>query len=128
MDISLADLLTQTSLFMHGSTVVNNTILTQETARIGLIATRGLEDTVLMTRGAYGRWGSLTEDRIKHPVKTERVRRRWWRPIASSARGLRRNHPGARRASRTRSNNRRHLGAHANSQGGGRSDWELFFN
>ena len=26
-----------------------------------------------MTRGAYGRWGGLTEDRIKHPVKTERA-------------------------------------------------------
>jgi N-methylhydantoinase A len=29
MGISLADLLTQTSLFMHGSTVVDNTILTR---------------------------------------------------------------------------------------------------
>src|SRR5580704_3487898 len=73
MDISLADLLTQTSLFMHGSTVVDNTILTREGARTGLITTRGFEDTVLMTRGAYGRWGGLTEDRIKHPVKTERA-------------------------------------------------------
>src|SRR5271163_2487290 len=34
---------------------------------------RGFEDTVLMTRGAYGRWGGLSEDRIKHPVKTERA-------------------------------------------------------
>jgi N-methylhydantoinase A len=74
MGISLADLLTQTSLFMHGSTVVDNTILTREGARTGLITTRGFEDTVLMTRGAYGRWGGLTEDRIKHPVKTERAR------------------------------------------------------
>ena len=73
MGISLADLLTQTSLFMHGSTVVDNTILTREGARTGLITTRGFEDTVLMTRGAYGRWGGLTEDRIKHPVKTERA-------------------------------------------------------
>ena len=73
MGISLIDLLTQTSLFMHGSTVVDNTILTREGARTGLITTRGFEDTVLMTRGAYGRWGGLTEDRIKHPVKTERA-------------------------------------------------------
>ena len=73
MGISLADLLTQMSLFMHGSTVVDNTILTREGARTGLITTRGLEDTVLMTRGAYGRWGGLTEDRVKHPVKTERA-------------------------------------------------------
>ena len=73
MGISLADLLAQTSLFMHGSTVVDNTILTRDGARTGLITTRGFEDTVLMTRGAYGRWGGLSEDRIKHPVKTERA-------------------------------------------------------
>ena len=73
MGISLEALLAQTSLFMHGSTVVDNTILTREGARTGLITTRGFEDTLLVTRGAYGRWGGLTEDRIKHPVKTERA-------------------------------------------------------
>ncbi len=73
MGVTLADLLAQTSLFMHGSTVVDNVILTRDGARTGLITTRGFEDTVLMTRGAYGRWGGLTEDRIKHPVKTERA-------------------------------------------------------
>src|SRR5580704_15593352 len=71
MNMPIADLLAQTSLFMHGSPVVDNTILTRESARTGLITTRGFEDTVLMTRGAYGRWGA--EDRIKHPVKTERA-------------------------------------------------------
>src|SRR6516165_8410029 len=73
MDISLNELLAQTSLFMHGSTVVDNTILTRDGARTGLITTRGFEDTLLTTRGAYGRWGGLSEDRIKHPVKTERA-------------------------------------------------------
>jgi N-methylhydantoinase A len=73
MGISLNDLLTQTSLFMHGSTVVDNTILTRDGARTGLITTRGFEDTVLTTRGAYGRWGGLSEDRVKHPVRTERA-------------------------------------------------------
>jgi len=73
MGISLADLLAQTSLFMHGSTVVDNAILTREGARTGLITTRGFEDTLLITRGAYGRWAGLAEDRIKHPVKTDRA-------------------------------------------------------
>ncbi len=76
---------------MHGSTVVDNTILTRETARTGLIATRGFDNTVLMTRGAHGRWGGLTEDRIKRPVKTERAPPPLVAPIASSraeARGL----------------------------------------
>src|SRR6185437_335005 len=71
--ISLSDLLAQTSLFMHGSTVVDNTILTRAGTRTGLITTLGFEDTLLTTRGAYGRWGGLSEDRIKHPVKTERA-------------------------------------------------------
>ena len=73
MDISLNELLAQTSLFMHGSTVVDNTILTRDGARTGLITTRGFEDTLLTTRGAYGRWGGLPEDRVKHPVRTERA-------------------------------------------------------
>lgn len=73
MGIDLQSLLAQTYLFMHGSTVVDNTILTRGGAKTGLVTTRGFEDTVLVTRGAYGRWGGLTEDRIKHPVKTDRA-------------------------------------------------------
>ncbi|WP_353194897.1 hydantoinase/oxoprolinase family protein, partial [Pusillimonas noertemannii] len=66
-------LLAQTYLFVHGSTVVDNTILTRDGAKVGLLTTEGFEDTILVTRGAYGRWGGLTEDRIKHIVKTERA-------------------------------------------------------
>lgn len=73
MGLSLDELLAQTSLFMHGSTVVDNTVLTRDGSRTGLLTTEGFEDTVLVTRGAYGRWGGLTEDRIKHPVKTDRA-------------------------------------------------------
>lgn len=70
--LSLEDLLRQTQLFLHGSTVAENTILTGDGSRTGLITTAGFEDTLLMTRGAYGRWGGLTEDEIKHPVMTDR--------------------------------------------------------
>jgi N-methylhydantoinase A len=73
MDLSLADLFARTSLFVHGSTVVDNTLLTRDGARTGLITTEGFEDTLLLTRGAYGRWGGLSEDGIKHPVATERA-------------------------------------------------------
>ena len=72
MGVSSENLLSKTSLFIHGSTVVDNTVLTRSGARTGLITTKGFEDTILITRGAYGRWGGLTEDRVKHPVKTER--------------------------------------------------------
>ena len=69
---TLSKLLAETDLFLHGSTVVDNVILAREGARIGLITTAGFEDTLLITRGAYGRWAGLTEDRIKHPVDTDR--------------------------------------------------------
>jgi N-methylhydantoinase A len=73
MALTLEQLLSQTSLFVHGSTVVDNAILTRDGARTGLVTTAGFEDTLLVTRGAYGRWGGLTEDRFKHPVKTDRA-------------------------------------------------------
>jgi N-methylhydantoinase A len=74
MGLSLNDLLARTSLFIHGSTVVDNTILTRDGAPTALLTTRGFEDTIAVTRGAYGRWGGLSEDSIKHPVQTERAR------------------------------------------------------
>src|SRR5690606_5281878 len=73
MGKTLDSLLAETYLFVHGSTVVDNTILTRDGAKVGLLTTEGFEDTILVTRGAYGRWGGLTEDRIKHIVKTERA-------------------------------------------------------
>ena len=66
-------LLARTALFMHGSTVVDNTLFTRSGARTGLITTEGFEDTLVITRGAYGRWAGLTEDGIKHPVATDRA-------------------------------------------------------
>jgi N-methylhydantoinase A len=73
MGIDRAELLARTELFTHGSTVVDNTLLTRSGARTGLITPEGFEDPLLVTRGAYGRWAGLPEDRIKHPVKTERA-------------------------------------------------------
>jgi N-methylhydantoinase A len=70
--LTLEELLEQTQLFLHGSTIAENTILTGSGSRIGLLATAGFEDTLLVTRGAYGRWGGLTEDEIKHPIMTDR--------------------------------------------------------
>src|SRR5690606_32215619 len=58
---------------IHGTTVVDNAVLTRDGARTGLLTTAGFEDTLHVTRGAYGRWSGLTEERIKHPVKTDRA-------------------------------------------------------
>ncbi len=73
MGLTLEELLGQTSLFVHGSTVVDNAIFTRDGARVGLITTEGFEDTLLITRGGYGRWGGLTEDRMKNMVHTDRA-------------------------------------------------------
>lgn len=73
MDETLDSLLADTYLFIHGSTVVDNSILTRDGAKVGLLTTKGFEDTILVTRGAYGRWGGLTEDKIKHIAQTERA-------------------------------------------------------
>jgi len=72
MGTSSEELLGTAKLFVHGSTVVDNTLLTQEGARTALITTAGFEDTLRVTRGAYGRWAGLPEGQIKHPVKTAR--------------------------------------------------------
>jgi len=72
MGMTIEQLFAETQLFVHGSTVVDNTVLTRDGATTGLITTAGFEDTLLVTRGAYGRWAGLPEDEIKHPVMTER--------------------------------------------------------
>lgn len=73
MGLTVEELFSESYLFVHGSTVVDNTVLTQDGARAGLITTAGFEDTLLVTRGAYGRWGGLPEERVKHPVATDRA-------------------------------------------------------
>jgi len=72
MDMSMSELLAHTTLFIHGTTVIDNTVLARGGAKTGLVTTRGFEDTLLVTRGAYGRYAGLTEEGIKHPVMTDR--------------------------------------------------------
>jgi N-methylhydantoinase A len=72
MGLDLSQLLAQSRLFLHGSTVVDNAIFERAGARTGLITTAGFEDTLLVTRGAYGRWSGQPEEVIKHPVASSR--------------------------------------------------------
>jgi N-methylhydantoinase A len=72
MGLTAAELLSQSRLFLHGSTVVDNAIFERSGARTGLITTAGFEDTLLVTRGAYGRWSGQPEEVIKHPVASNR--------------------------------------------------------
>lgn len=73
MGLTVAELFGRTSLFVHGSTVVDNAIYTRDGRPTGLITTEGFEDTLPSTRGPAGRWAGLSEDGLKHPVLTERA-------------------------------------------------------
>ena len=72
METSVEELFAQSYLFVHGSTVVDNTLLTRDGSTVGLITTAGFEDTIPVTRGAYGRWAGQSEEYIKHIVATDR--------------------------------------------------------
>ena len=72
LDCSLADLFANTSLFTHGCTVVDNAMLERNGSDTGLLTTAGFEDTLHVTRGAYGRWSGLSEEGLKHPVATDK--------------------------------------------------------
>jgi N-methylhydantoinase A len=73
MGLAPEELFRRTSLFVHGSTVVDNAIYTREGCLTGLITTEGFEDTLPSTRGPAGRWAGLSESGLKHPVLTERA-------------------------------------------------------
>ena len=63
--IDMKHLLGQTLLFKHGSTVATNALITHNGCRVGLITTRGFEDTTEIMR-AIGRVDGLSDDEIKH--------------------------------------------------------------
>ncbi|MBI2880827.1 MAG: hydantoinase/oxoprolinase family protein [Candidatus Tectomicrobia bacterium] len=65
MGIPPRELLGRCRQFKHGSTIATNALITREGSRVGLITTRGFEDTTLIMRG-IGRVAGLTEDEIKH--------------------------------------------------------------
>jgi N-methylhydantoinase A len=63
--IETSELLGQTVLFKHGSTVATNALITHSGVKVGLITTKGFEDTTEIMR-AIGRVDGLSADDIKH--------------------------------------------------------------
>jgi N-methylhydantoinase A len=63
--IETTELLGQTTLFKHGSTVATNALITRNGCKVGLITTKGFEDTTEIMR-AIGRVDGLSADEIKH--------------------------------------------------------------
>jgi N-methylhydantoinase A len=63
--VDRSELLGRTTLFKHGSTVATNALITRNGCKVGLITTRGFEDTTEIMR-AIGRVDGLSGDEIKH--------------------------------------------------------------
>jgi N-methylhydantoinase A len=62
---SLHELLDETELFVHGTTQATNAMLTRTGSRVGLITTRGHEDTLLIGR-VYLKMAGLPERDLLH--------------------------------------------------------------
>lgn len=68
LGMTSGELLRQTTMFKHGTTVATNALITRRGAKVGLITTRGFEDTIYVMR-AVGRVDGLDEMEIKHVTK-----------------------------------------------------------
>lgn len=69
--LSPDELLKQSILFCHGSTVATNAMLTRTGSKTGLITTEGFEDTIILMR-VIGRVVGCSEEEIKHMVATNK--------------------------------------------------------
>ncbi|MDP2660265.1 MAG: hydantoinase/oxoprolinase N-terminal domain-containing protein, partial [Dehalococcoidia bacterium] len=63
LGLSLRDLLAQTRVFAHGTTVTTNALLTRHGVKAGLITTKGFEDTMIIGR-VYQKAAGLSEKEI----------------------------------------------------------------
>ncbi len=69
--LDIRELLEQTERFAHGTTVSTNALIQRRGARVGLIATRGFEDTLIIGRGPVGRAGGLPQSKAMDFLHTE---------------------------------------------------------
>lgn len=71
LHLRLPQLLARTRLFAHGCTVATNALINQRGARVGLLTTRGFEETLLLMRGSAYCQGLPVESWYR---KTQNVR------------------------------------------------------
>jgi N-methylhydantoinase A len=72
MDLTLAELLQDTELFLHATSVGENALFEREGAETGLLTTQGFEETLHATRGGYGRWSGLPFEEVKDIVNSDK--------------------------------------------------------
>ena len=70
--IELEQLMYETQLFLHSTSVAENAIINGHLAVAGLITTKGFEHSLAATRGGYGRWSGLTELEKRDPIHTDK--------------------------------------------------------
>ena len=51
LELALEELMGQASAFLLGTTAAENALINRKLAKIGLLITKGFEDTLLLTRG-----------------------------------------------------------------------------
>ena len=71
LGIATTDLLAQTLLFAHGTTVATNALLTRTGAKVGHITTKGFEDTLLVGR-VHQKVAGLKEDEATYIVRLDK--------------------------------------------------------
>lgn len=65
INISIEELLSNTDAFCFGTTVATNALWTRTGSKVGVLITRGFEDTHHIARG-LSKWAGLPEAEIKH--------------------------------------------------------------
>src|SRR3972149_5631396 len=73
MGLTREDLLRRSVMVKHGSTVATNALITREGSKVGLISTRGFEDTTLIMR-AIGRGAGLRAEEVKQQAPAGKTR------------------------------------------------------
>lgn len=68
LGIPIQELLKKTSFIKHGTTVATNALITRHGSKVGLITTRGFEDTTLIMR-AIGRVAGLSNEEIRYQAR-----------------------------------------------------------
>ncbi|MEN3281239.1 MAG: hypothetical protein V7607_2379 [Solirubrobacteraceae bacterium] len=71
LGLSRGQLLEGTDLFVHGTTVATNAVLTRNGARAGLITTRGHEDAIIIGK-VYAKRAGLPERDLVHSSRLEK--------------------------------------------------------
>jgi N-methylhydantoinase A len=71
LGLTRAELLRDTDLFVHGTTVATNAVLTRNGARTGLVTTRGHEDAIIIGK-VYAKRAGLPERDLVHSSRLEK--------------------------------------------------------